>query len=664
MMSNYVVEDSNLIKDWNYEKNNELNIFPNKTTIHSERKVWWNCSICGEVFQRSIANKNMAKYCIKCSRKISAQKRIATFVNQKGSFRDNYPELVKEWNYDENNKLNIYPDKITSQSSKKVYWNCPTCGKIYSASISHRANGTSCPNCSNEFKTSFPEQAIYYFLKREIKNVKNRFLIDNNEVDIYIPDYNIAIEYDGKYFHENEKILNKEQIKYNNLKKQNIKLVRIKESKKEKYLNKNADYFLYVDTKNNYKLLENTIDLLFEYIGIKHFGKIDINHNRARIYSNYIQTIKELSLEYKNPELIKEWDYKKNIIEPNMVSYGSGKKFWWICHKGHSYEALISTRLKGHSCPYCAGQKAIAGENDIETKFPEILKEWDYDKNTIKPKEIMPYSNKKVWWRCSKGHSYKTSPNSRLGSKQAGCPICSNKKILDGYNDFATNNPILLKEWDYEKNKKINLYPDKISSFSNFKAYWKCNNGHSWYAQINSRVSRDLGCPYCKNRLIQKGYNDFESNYPNLIEEWDWDKNNRKPDEYTLNSNCKVYWKCKKCGYEWKTSIYHRTQKKSNCPLCSAKEGSIKNIQTRIKKNGSFQDNNPQLIKEWDFGKNNNLGIYPNEITNGSHKKVWWICSKGHNYEAIVKSRTRINGTGCPYCAGNKKIIEKKFSAE
>ena len=60
----------------------------------------------------------------------------------------------------------------------------------------------------------------------------------------------------------------------------------------------------------------------------------------------------------------------------------------------------------------------------------------------------------------------------------------------------------------------------------------------------------------------------------------------------------------------------------------------------------------PHLVKEWHPTKNGELT--PNNLTHGSNKKVWWLCSKGHSYDSIICNRTSKNPTGCPYCSGNK----------
>ena len=63
---------------------------------------------------------------------------------------------------------------------------------------------------------------------------------------------------------------------------------------------------------------------------------------------------------------------------------------------------------------------------------------------------------------------------------------------------------------------------------------------------------------------------------------------------------------------------------------------------------------NKKLMSEWDWHKNENLGFIPSQITMGSDKKVWWKCNKGHEWQAIIKSRNK--GNGCPYCAGKKVL--------
>ena len=88
----------------------------------------------------------------------------------------------------------------------------------------------------------------------------------------------------------------------------------------------------------------------------------------------------------------------------------------------------------------------IEKENSLADRFPELAKEWHPTKNgDLTPYDITSGSGKRVWWRCSKGHEWQAVVYSRHNG--TGCPICSNKTVQAGFNDLATCNPILAKEW-------------------------------------------------------------------------------------------------------------------------------------------------------------------------------------------------------------------------
>ena len=154
-----------------------------------------------------------------------------------------------------------------------------------------------------------------------------------------------------------------------------------------------------------------------------------------------------------NPTLISEWHWEKNNelgFNPQTMTVGSGKKVWWKCSKGHEWEAPIYRRTNGMGCPYCSGRNAIKGENDLQTVNPILSNDWNYEKNNrLTPADVLPNSNKKVWWRCSKGHEWQAVICNR--NKGAGCPYCSGRLADEGKTDLQTINPSLSKEWNYEK---------------------------------------------------------------------------------------------------------------------------------------------------------------------------------------------------------------------
>ena len=100
--------------------------------------------------------------------------------------------------------------------------------------------------------------------------------------------------------------------------------------------------------------------------------------------------------------------------------------------------------------------------------IPELAREWDFEKNIsdLTPDKITVGSNRIVWWRCAKGHSWKDAVVKRTHGKP--CPYCTNRRVLIGYNDLATLYPKLANEWDYSNNVGVDiiqLCPDAQRKF-------------------------------------------------------------------------------------------------------------------------------------------------------------------------------------------------------
>ena len=94
---------------------------------------------------------------------------------------------------------------------------------------------------------------------------------------------------------------------------------------------------------------------------------------------------------------------------------------------------------------------------------------------------------------------------------------------------------------------------------------------YNWETTIDQRVSRNSGCPCCKNRVVVAGKNDLATTHPHLLEEWNYEKNTVLPKEVTAGSGKKVWWKCSVCGNEW-NSVIHTKANGSGCPVCAKKK--------------------------------------------------------------------------------------------
>ena len=96
------------------------------------------------------------------------------------------------------------------------------------------------------------------------------------------------------------------------------------------------------------------------------------------------------------PELVAEWHPTKNEgLNPEDISYGSGRKLWWRCERGHEWEqtAFNIERTKSKNpCPLC---KTLAGRR------PDIARLLHPTKNgKLTGYDLGYWSTKKVWWQC------------------------------------------------------------------------------------------------------------------------------------------------------------------------------------------------------------------------------------------------------------------------
>jgi DNA-directed RNA polymerase subunit RPC12/RpoP len=338
------------------------------------------------------------------------------------------------------------------------------------------------------------------------------------------------------------------------------------------------------------------------------------------------------SLAEVHPELITEWSEKNLPLTPDDITFGSNKKVWWKGTCGHEWQTSVKARSNGEKCPICSGARVIAGINDLATLEPLLAKQWS-KKNKIKPTEVSIGSHKKVIWRCKKGHEWEAAVKSRTINK-TGCPYCSHNKVLAGFNDLATLLPDIAAEWS---DRNYPLLPTQVTVFANRKVWWKCKDcDKEWNTLISTRSSGSK-CPYCSGYIFLKGFNDLQTTHPEIASEWSEKNLPLKPDEVNAKSRKNVWWRCGKCGNEWKSVINARV-KGTVCPVCAEREvlAGYNDLATT--------DN--QLLSEWDYEQNK---LKPTEVSRTSAKRAWWKCRHGHSWSMKINERTILN-KGCRIC--------------
>lgn len=395
------------------------------------------------------------------------------------------------------------------------------------------------------------------------------------------------------------------------------------------------------------------------------------------------------------PQLLTEWDFDKN--KDNPQSFKIVAKVWWKCKNGHGWKAKISNRVYlNRRCPYCNSNKP-SDINNLELRFPEVAKKWNYKKNKFLPSDILPRSTKKVWWICDKAHEWEASPHQMTNIKtKSGCPYCKGLKSSDTNNIMGIKK--LIEEWNYGKNK---IKPEDMTMGKGTKVWWKCKRGHEWQARIAERV-RGTGCPFCKrqhslleiriycelkkvvNNVIwcdrQNGIEKdiFLPDYKIVIETdgsyWhrnrfnkDLRKNSRlealgiktiRIREEPLNLVSKHDIICK-CGdlhiitlMKIFKALFDLTKDFLFADYCN--NGKILNekfyqetVSNSLNCKKSILDVRPNIAKEWNYDKNGFMT--PENMSYGSGRYAWFKCSFGHEWRTQIKNRSI--GFDCPYCS-------------
>lgn len=231
-----------------------------------------------------------------------------------------HPELLKEWNFEKN--IDVSPFVVTAGSSTKVWWKCSVCGFEWQTKIYTRHEGKGCPRCAIEYKVSFPEKAIFFYLQKYYQVLVNQKLpeINNMELDIFIPKHKIAVEYDGGRWHQSiERDLKKDLL----CKNAGIFLFHIRDQYCPELTNTSSKS-IYLSNYSD-KELEKAIIKLCSFLGLNSVD-VDINRDRTEIFKLLQLRKKESSLAKKNPDLAQEWNYDKNTgLSPESISWKSRK---------------------------------------------------------------------------------------------------------------------------------------------------------------------------------------------------------------------------------------------------------------------------------------------------------------------------------------------------
>jgi len=415
---------------------------------------------------------------------------------------------------------------------------------------------------------------------------------------------------------------------------------------------------------------------------------------------------KDNSLAKVNPKLSAEWHPTMNEDKtPSDVLPGSRYMAYWKCKCGYEYKATVNHRTQGTGCPSCSGRVA-SERNSLSSLRPDLSREFHPTKNgCLTPNCISVFSDKEVWWVCSKGHEWKMSTARR--SRIDGCPYCNHQLASREYN-LATENPELSIEWHTTKNGS--LTPRDVLPYSNKKVYWQCQRKHTYRSTVANRNNGN-GCPKCNSKISRSEIRiltEMRAIFPQA----------KKAIKYDMEID--VYIPEINVGIEYDSYYYHKSRlskdkeknevlSRNNITLVRVRDKGLDKISAldivlenreiepddivdllkAIKSNIKLNENDDKLIDDYieDGEFKNNREYYsmikdrklpPRErslsyrypelasqlhptLNNGlsgdiiyahSGVRYFWRCNNNTDHVWKATADHRSNGTDCPYCYG------------
>lgn len=361
------------------------------------------------------------------------------------------------------------------------------------------------------------------------------------------------------------------------------------------------------------------------------------------------------SIKNLRPESYKFWDFEKNTLDPSITSAYLQKDAFWKCPDcGYEWVQKISDRCssRGGQCPRHDMKRNFSEEYCLEYidsftyKNPDASKFWNRElSNGMRPENTLKSSTKEIYMNCSRVR-HKPYPIKVCNIRTApyGCPECLKEDSEEKYKKYSLklNIPRSTEMWDYTNNE-IALDDALISM--NKAVNFICEEGHSFTRSISTFASNQE-CPVCKMDTVAK--------HPHMVKQWHFEKNSSY--DINLTSACSkniVWWRCRKCGYEWQAQINSRKQSAGHCPCCEERVVVVKGITdlfTLV----------PAIKKFYDYEANKDIN--PDNLSVASQTQVNWKCNKcGYKWRTGVGARIiaedgKYKARACPSCIGQVRI--------
>jgi very-short-patch-repair endonuclease len=597
--------DPDMAAQWHPTRNDGLT--PNLVGLASNKRVWWLCGECQHEWQVQISTRTGGKRtgCPRCA----ARARSAPPRGR--SLLDRFPATAAEWHPTRNGRTT--PADVSYGASQRVWWLCSHCGNEWQAWVYNRVKGTGCPDCAQ--------------IARSQRG--NRRVAPRTGSSVAAPATGASSTAEPS--------------------------ARVGDSFLKRYPDAAAEWH---PTENgtlrpgavghssnrrawwSCRTCGHEWSAVINSRGRGGVGCPKCGRRRSGVANATPKSGKSLADRF--PSVAAELHPTLNDgLAPESVAAMSRKRVWWLCSRCENvWEAEIYSRANGSGCKKCASRAAAKlystpkpGQSLAE-KEPELAAQWHPTRNApLLPSDVTANSGQKVWWQCDRGHAWEAMINNR--TKAPGCPKCtlwgtSAEEIRLRHELIAAGVPIEAQQEVRHPATGKPLKCDMVAPVWNVVIEFDGNRFHKTAASLakDARKTQLLTeCGFTVIRVREKlpaiGANDV------VVELFSSEVTRAK----------KVLQKLHDLGLK---APGYRQYMKTDEPWGSTAAGEhIKRYPER-----SLMTESPALAAEWDIVKNGDLS--PSNVTTGSGRKVWWICSTcEHSWPAAVYTRAR---HGCPQC--------------
>ena len=496
---------------------------PKKYARGKDTPRWWvelKCSEHGRYpvpkrLDNAIASTKRIRRCPQCSIDRASYENTIRAATENGSLEELFPEIAREWHPTKNK---FKPSQVPVKSNLNVWWICPR-GHEFNQRIADRTTKlTSCTICQKHLRVSKFELYTFSVLFEIFNgNVRSQYSgpLYSKDIDIYVPELNLAIEVDGYPWHL--KTQKRDKKKQDEIISDDFNLLRFRDYRLPKVHDFELRENLTLENTQSVIELVNYLRANFQLKGdqearakefvVKQKLGLDTFHSlMAEFPLPSIKDEKKLvdPVSVTHPHLEKEWG-DNGLLTPEMVSKGQHLKVEWICQScGDKYVKSVKERCdQTYGCKSCADSKKNLTRHEQRRKqginladqFPKLAQQFNDKRNKCSAKDIGPGDGRRFWWTCPDCKmDFDASPHSRT-SKGDNCPYCSGHRACH-WNNLKALYPDIDQYWDYSNNGE--KLPENYTSGSAEMIRWRCPKcGASRLGRINDRVDR-------KNKKVRR----------------------------------------------------------------------------------------------------------------------------------------------------------------